>query len=281
MGEDVENSESNSEETSENEEEHNKMFFIYGVHINDVKSDIRKFVQPDAEEEAELSSEQTGNILLISGFWGVFILFLFLVGAMIVGVLQGNAGADMFIVTLIISGLSIILFPILWLTVTIVFSIFTVGAFFKRRHFSIVIVDRRNETFVSKLLMAVVMRGGVFNATTDDPEFDDWVRGALRLYSRVAYLRVTAVILAVIWGILEIDQRFDLLHLVYQVDLWPFRIIMLLLFLPLILYGDLLVWKIRGHYAEGDLIIYRLKASSSRFDPDVPLSDTMSDFSFG
>ncbi|MHA1771010.1 MAG: hypothetical protein ACTSYL_04950 [Candidatus Thorarchaeota archaeon] len=267
-----------SEEDSEKSEK--TMFVVYGVHINDVASDIRKFVQPASEEDEDLTSERTGNISLLSGFWAILTIFLILVGAIIIGILQGNAGADAFWVVLVISFLSIILFPVLWLTVTIVFSIFTAGGFFKRRHFTVVLLAHRDEIFVSKLLMAVVLRGGVIDEKTDDPDFDEWLDRAVKLYTRVTYLRLTAVILALIWGILEIDQRFNLLHLVYQINLWPFRIVMLFVFLPILVYGAVLVWKIKGHYAEGDLIIHRLKASSSRYDPDVPLSETTSMLSF-
>ncbi len=246
-----------------------------------MKADIRKIIKgPSDSGEENLHSDEVGSVTVISGLWVILLGFLFILGTILYAAFTNPTTADTFFVTLLILVLGLVLFPFLWLAVTIAFSVFTAGGFFKKRHFTLVSIDRNNAVFDSKLLMAVVLRGGAVNTHVEDPEFNDWLQRAVRFYTRITALRLIAVALGFVWAFLELDQRFDVFHLVYQLDLLPLRYVMVAIYIPLLFIGAWLVLGVKRHYAEGDLVIHRLKASSSRLDPDIPLTETPSDFAF-
>lgn len=259
-----------AEEPTE-EEQSGDNFLVYGVHSNDIRRDIKKILDI-LEEEKDVRSERVGYVDAYSSFWVDFVLFVFTVGIMAIGAFLASARLEFFWPIMLIAITLIILYPILWYVVTFVLSIFTFGTFFKHRYLAITSTTKSDETFLSKLIVTVALRGGIFDHQTGDPEFDEWSSQALRLYRRVTYTRILAVLFGLIWGVMEIYQRVNLIPILYQIDLWPLRILMILIYIPLFIYCLHALMRIRRHYAAGDQMIYRLKYSSSRFDPEIPLS---------
>jgi hypothetical protein len=58
----------------------------------------------------------------------------------------------------------------------------------------------------------------------------------------------------------------------YTYDLWPFRIVMLAILIPLILYSPILELKFRRVFETGDESIARLITNEPSLNPDSPMS---------
>ncbi|MCF2137755.1 MAG: hypothetical protein K9W43_11040 [Candidatus Thorarchaeota archaeon] len=259
----TENREQQDLETKESGESENVISFeILGVPSSAVRDDIKKFASPIENEDGSMTSESVGEINVTSGI----ITILAGLGS---GLGGSGEGILLFLVILFIV---MSVFSIVWVFVMIAFSIFTLGGFFKRRHITVVSIKKRDDSFVSKLVVASVLRGGVLYENLGDPDFDDWLQRAQKLYQKMVHIRWAGLLAGTIWGIVEIAFKgYNILHPTFHYDLWPFRILMVSLFLPMIFYSAWIELRLRRHYSEGDLVVHRLMASDPVFNPEQPL----------
>ena len=91
---------------------------------------------------------------------------------------------------------------------------------------------------------------------------------------RKKYLRQVSFFFSFIWGSVEV--LFKLYQILFDpafsYDLWPLRIVMVAIFLPLLLYAPILEISIRGAFERGGEIVDRLIMENPSFSPDHPMS---------
>jgi hypothetical protein len=79
--------------------------------------------------------------------------------------------------------------------------------------------------------------------------------------------------LGFVWGLVEVGFKLYqlLVDPLFSYYLWPFRIVMLIIFIPLILYSPILERKFRMAFETGDENIARLVTIEPSFNPDSPM----------
>jgi hypothetical protein len=165
-------------------------------------------------------------------------------------------------------------FATIWAIVMTIFSIVTLGGFVRRRLRTHIVVERENIEFLGKLSMLTFRSGGVMNHSLGLDQYDEWMNRACGLFVQLKYLRQVSLGFASIWGIVELLFKLPqvLFSASYTYDLWPFRIVMLAILIPLILYSPILELRFRRVFEAGDENIARLITNEPSLNPDSPMS---------
>ncbi len=192
-----------------------------------------------------------------------------------INIFSGSSGAVTeceAILFLIILGLMLFI-AIAWVAVMIVFSIVTFGGFVRRRYVTHVAVEHVNPDFLSKLSVFAIKNGGYMEYETGPPEYQDLVKQMASNYGKLTNLRQFSILLGMIWGVIEVSFKVYQMFLdpAFTYNLWPFRIAMVILFIPLIAYAPVVELRIRSTHKSGMETVDRLVNNDSKFDPSVPL----------
>ena len=150
----------------------------------------------------------------------------------------------------------------------------TLGGFAKRRYRTRIIMERENLEFIGKLSVLTFRRGGVLNQSLGQDRYDEWMGQTFRLFKQLKYLRQGSMGFGFVWGLVEVGFKLHqfLFDTSFSYNLWPFRLVMLMIFIPLILYGPILEMKFRKAFETGDENIARLIINEPSFNPDHPMA---------
>ncbi|TET07322.1 MAG: hypothetical protein E3J86_13545 [Candidatus Thorarchaeota archaeon] len=184
----------------------------------------------------------------------------------------GGSGEEGVIICLIIIVAIMAALTIVWAVVMLAFSIMTIGGFFRKRFRTLAIVENENKEFIGKLAVITVQKRGVLNYPFGHREYDDWMVRAFGLFNRLKHLRQVSIFFGFWWGFIEIAFKLNELILgVGGYDLWPFRYVMIAIFLPLLLYSPILEIQFRGVFDTGDEMIMKLVNQEPSYSPNQPM----------
>jgi len=135
-------------------------------------------------------------------------------------------------------------------------------------------MERENLELIGKLSVLTIRKGGVLNYSLGQNQYDEWMKQTFRLFKQLKLLRQGSMGLGFIWGLIEVGFKlyqllFDSLFSYY---LWPFRLVMAMIFIPLILYSPILEVKFRNAFEASKENIDLLIAYEPSFNPDNPMS---------
>ncbi len=247
--------------SKENESDNEVLVMLaYGVSGASVEKELENITGIKPEGKA-IHTKETGHVMAMPEIHlGV--------GASDIGVGEG-AG-----IILIIIAVMMVVFATIWTIVMILFSVVTLGGFIKRRFRTRVLMERENLEFIGKLSVLTFRRGGVLNHSLGQDQYDGWMGQTFRLFKQLKLLRQGSMGLGFVWGLIEVGFKLYqlLVDPLFEYYLWPFRIAMLMVFIPLILYSPILEMRIRRAFETGDENIARLIINEPSFNPDSPMS---------
>ena len=189
------------------------------------------------------------------------------------GCTGGGGSGEAELICFIIIAVVMTLIAVVWTIVMIAFSILTIGGFLTRRYRTILAIDRPNREFLGKLAVSITKRGGVMEYPWDLEEYDQWMRRKFNLYMRLKHLRQVSLFFAFAWGLVEVGFKLNqLLFNPADYYLWPFRYVMIAIFLPLLLYGPFLEYRFNNADDEGQEVVIRLLMENPSFNPEYPMT---------
>lgn len=182
----------------------------------------------------------------------------------------GGGEGELFCLLLIVAVMAV--FAIVWAVVMVAFSIMTIGGFIKKRYRTLVLIEKENLEFIGKLSVMSAVKGGVLEYELGYEGYDTWMRRTFKQFKRLKSLRQLSLFLAFSWGFIEVWFKLNQI-LINPADynLWPFRYVMVAVFLPLLLYSPILERSIRKCFQEGEELAVRIKNREPRFSPSQPM----------
>ena len=182
-------------------------------------------------------------------------------------------GGECDIICFVILLVMLMAIAIVWVLVMIVFSIVTLGGFIKRRYRTVIAIEKENTEFIGKLSVLTFNRGGVANYLLNDIEYDEWMVTTFGLFKRLKDIRQLSLLFGFIWGATELGFKLYqiLFDQTFNYNLWPLRYVMIIIFIPLILYSPILEMKFRNAFDIGEDILARLVHNYPSFNPDTPM----------
>ena len=232
----------------------------YGVSGSSVEKELESIIGVKPESKT-VHTKETGHVIVMpETYLGV--------GPSDFGASEGAA------IILIIIAVMMAVFATVWTVVMILFSVITLGGFIKRRYRTRIIMERENLELIGKLSVLTIRKGGVLNYSLGQNQYDEWMKQTFRLFKQLKLLRQGSMGLGFIWGLIEVGFKlyqllFDSLFSYY---LWPFRLVMAMIFIPLILYSPILEVKFRNAFEASIENIDLLIAYEPSFNPDNPMS---------
>jgi hypothetical protein len=235
---------------------------IYGVSGKSIRSAIESITGVKPKKKKPIYTKETGHVVVQPKDGSI----LFPCSS------SGDCGGSIVILITVLIVMAV--FVTIWAIVMIIFSIVTLGGFVRRRLRTHIVVERENIEFLGKLSMLTFRSGGVMNHSLGLDQYDEWMNRACGLFVQLKYLRQVSLGFASIWGIVEIAFKLPqvLFSASYTYDLWPFRLVMLAILIPLILYSPILELKFRRVFETGDESIARLITNEPSLNPDSPMS---------
>ncbi|MHA1771011.1 MAG: hypothetical protein ACTSYL_04955 [Candidatus Thorarchaeota archaeon] len=183
------------------------------------------------------------------------------------GISGGDSG-ECLCFCLLLSMLMMVVVTVVWVAVMIVFSIVTVGGFVRRRYRTALFIEKRNHKLLAEISLAVARRGGVLDYRIGVPEYDHWVSDMVRLFKYLKYIRQTSLLLGSLWGLNEVYFKLkNILDPTFHYNLWPFRLAMVIIFIPLIFSTPILELKIREAIDIGEGLIHDVIAMHPEYKP--------------
>ncbi len=233
----------------------------YGVSGSSVERELENITGVKPEKKT-VHTKETGHIIVMPE------IHVDLGGC---GDIGSGEGAGL---CLIILAVMMALLATVWTITIIIFSIVTLGGFAKKRYRTRIIMERENLEFMGKISVLTFRRGGVLNHSLGQDQYDEWMGRTFRLFKQLKHLRQGSMGLGFAWGIVEIS--FKLYQILFDAsftyNLWPFRLVMIAIFIPLILYSPILEMQFRRAFETGDENIARLITNEPSFNPDNPMS---------
>jgi hypothetical protein len=155
----------------------------------------------------------------------------------------------------------------------IAFSIMTFGGFIRKRYRTVVLMEKENLEFIGKLAVVSVRKGGVLKYPLGQPDYDDWVEDAFRMFKRLKIIRQVSLVLGFLWGFTEVLFKLYqiILNPAFDYNLWPLRYVMVAIFVPMLLFSPILELQIRNSFDIGDEMIERLIHREPSFSPNQPM----------
>ncbi|MFW9850214.1 MAG: hypothetical protein ACFFF4_13840, partial [Candidatus Thorarchaeota archaeon] len=217
---------------------------FYGVSATSVRCDIDSITGLQAGNKA-IRSEETGMVSTGSEVFGG--------GGGQDCYCGGGGGGEGELICCLIAIVLLAVFAIVWTIVMIAYAIMTFGGFVRRRFRTQLVIENENPEFIGKLAVLTFKKGGVAKYEFGSQPYDSWVSKTFGMFNRTKYIRQVSIFFAFIWGSVEvlfkIYQYF--FNPLFNYDLWPFRYVMVAIFVPLLLYSPFLELTIRGLFEEG------------------------------
>ena len=237
---------------------------FYGTSAKSVRSDVDEITGLQSGRKP-IRSNETGTVTASSEFFG---------GAGGADGYCSGGGGEGEVYCLLIAAVLLAVFAIVWTIVMVAFAIMTFGGFIRRRYRTLLYIEKENPEFIGKLAILSFRKGGVAKHSLGNEPYDEWVDKTFSLFMRKKYLRQVSFFFSFIWGSVEVLFKLYqiLLDPTFSYDLWPLRIVMVAIFLPLLLYAPILEISIRGAFERGGEIVDRLIMENPSFSPDHPMS---------
>ncbi len=237
----------------------------YGVSASSVRKSIEEITGVNPKKKAVLTKE-TGRVCADSEKFA---------GGGGVGYCDcgspGDGGEGLVIILIIIAVLMAMV-AIVWTVVMIAFSILTVGGFLKRRYRTLVVIEKMDREFLGKLAISIARNGGVLDYSFGHEGYDNWVRRAFKLHIRLKHLRQISLFFGLGWGLIEAMLKLNEILLGYITNygpsVLPLRIVMIVIFIPLLIYSPVLEGKFRKASDDGEEMVMRLLMEENSFSPD-------------
>ncbi|MHA2425384.1 MAG: hypothetical protein ACXAEF_11380 [Candidatus Thorarchaeota archaeon] len=237
---------------------------FYGVSASSIRSDIDTITGLQSGKKP-IQSNETGMVSATSEVFGG-------VGGADCYCSGGSGDGELY--CLLIIAVLLAVFAIVWTIVMVAFAIMTLGGFVRRRYRSKLFIQKENPEFLGKLAILSYRKGGVVNYSLNYLPYDEWVQGTFSLFRRKKYIRQVSIFFGFVWGAVEV--LFKLYQLLFDplfnYDLWPFRFVMVAIFLPLLLYSPFLELTIRGAFDQGAESVDRLLMEYPEYSPDTKMS---------
>jgi len=184
----------------------------------------------------------------------------------------GGGDGEGLLCCLLIIAVVMAVFTIVWAVVMIAFSILTVGGFLKKRYRTLFIIEKPNREFIGKIAMHIFRSGGVLEYPFGNVAYDDWVKSTFNLYVRLKIIRQISLLLGFVWGFIEVAFKLNqILFDPADYNAWPLRLVMVVIFLPLLLFSPVLEIQFRQERETGEGIIMSLLSEEPSFAPDHPM----------
>lgn len=186
----------------------------------------------------------------------------------------GSGDGEGFLLCIIVIAVLMIMVAVVWTVIMLAFSILTVGGFLKRRYRSVVVIERTNREFLGKLAVLISRNGGVLEYPFQYEAYDVWVKRSLKMHMRLKYVRQISLFFGIGWGWIEVLFKLNelLLGYVTNYDLWPLRIPMIVIFVPLLFYSPIMEMQFINLQNEGEEVVMRLLHDEYSFSPDHRMS---------
>ena len=193
----------------------------------------------------------------------------------------GGGGEGVIICLIIILALMIAL-TVVWAIVMIAFSIMTLGGFYRKRYRTLVIVEKQNKEFIGKLAVISAQDHGVMRYSFGQTEYDEWVEDTFRLFNRLKYIRQASIFFGFWWAFIEVAFKLnELIRGVGGYDLWPLRYVMIVIFVPMLLYSPILEIQFRGAFNTGEEMVMRLVNQEPSYSPNQPMMFSTTPYEIG
>ncbi|MFX1578085.1 MAG: hypothetical protein ACFFBJ_00410 [Promethearchaeota archaeon] len=184
----------------------------------------------------------------------------------------GGGGDEGVAICLIVILALMIALAIVWFIVMLAFSIMTIGGFFRRRFRTLVVVEKENKEFIGKLAVITEQKRGILEYSFEHYEYDDWMTRTFGLYKRLKLIRQVGLFFGFWWGFIEVAFKLnEYIMGVGGYNLWPLRYVMIVIFLPLLLYSPVLEIQFRRIFETGDEMVMRLTSHEPSYSPNQPM----------
>jgi hypothetical protein len=184
----------------------------------------------------------------------------------------GSSDGEGLLICLLVVAVIMAVFTIVWTVVMVAFSILTIGGFLKKRYRTLLIVEKPNSEFMGKVALQIIRAGGVLEYPLNNEEYDAWMHHTFGLFKRLKLLRQVSLFFAFCWGLVEVGFKLNqILFNPADYNLWPFRYVMIAIFLPLLLYSVILEIQFKSAFDSGEETIARLLSDEPSFAPDHPM----------
>lgn len=240
---------------------------IYGVSGGAIKQEIETITGVNPGSNAVYTKE-TGRVAVMPE--------IYLTSGDCVGCNGGGGGAGngegaLFCILIIIAFFAV--FAIVWAVIMIAFSIMTFGGFIRKRYRTLILIERENPEFIGKLAVISIRKGGVLRHPLGQPDYDGWVEDAFRMFNRLKLIRQVSLLCGFLWGFIEV--LFKLYQIVlnpaFDYNLWPLRYVMIVIFVPMLLFSPILEFQLRDSFEIGEEMIERLVNREPSFAPEEPM----------
>lgn len=236
---------------------------VYGTSGSTIKSDIEELtgVNPGSNS---VYSKETGRVAvtpeIYTSAW-----------CCADGGASGASDGEGVLICLIVIAIIMAVIAIVWSIIMLAFSIMTVGAFLKRRYRTLLIVEKENHEFLGKLAVMLTRQGGVLEYEFGQSDYDQWARDTFSLFRQLKIIRQVSLFFGFWWGVIEVIYKANNLLTGANYDLWPLRYIMIVIFVPLLLYSPILEGRFRNAFDKGEELVMRLVNNNPAFSPSQPL----------
>ena len=242
---------------------------VYGSSAACVRTSIQEITGVELPKKKAIMTQETGRVFTESEFFSTGSgAYCDCSG----GDCSGGDG-DGLLLCLIVIAVLMIMVAVVWAVVMIAFSILTVGGFLKRRYRTVVVFEKLNREFMGKLAVSIFRKGGVIEFPFGYDFYDEWVRRCFSLHMRLKNLRQVSLFFGLGWGWIEVIYKLGDVLLGYGgYNLWPLRIPMIFIFVPLLLYSPILEIQFDNAFRDGEEMIVRLLNEEPGFSPDYRMS---------
>ncbi|MGY5880142.1 MAG: hypothetical protein RTV31_07825 [Candidatus Thorarchaeota archaeon] len=187
----------------------------------------------------------------------------------------GSGDGEALLVALIIIAVLMIMVAVVWAVIMIAFSILTIGGFLKRRYRTIVVIERLNREFLGKLAISIFRKNGVLQYPFGHEGFDDWTNHSFNLHVRLKRIRQVSLFFGIGWGWIEVLFKVNELLVGYVTNyadtIFPLRLVMVVIFVPLVLYSPILEMQFNNAHKDGEEMVMRLLHEEQSLSPDHPM----------
>lgn len=238
----------------------------YGVSASSVRTSVEEITGANPTKKKAVLTKETGRIYAESE--------IFSSGMGYCDCGSGSTDGEGFLIVLIIVAILMIMVAVVWSIIMLAFSILTVGGFLKRRYRTVVVIEKMNREFLGKLAISIFRKGGVLEYPFGYEGYDAWIKQSFKLHIRLKRIRQISLLFGIGWGWIEVLFKLNqvLLNPEFDYDLWPLRLVMIAIFLPLLLYSPVLEIQFANAKRTGEEMVMRLLNEESTFSPDHSMS---------
>lgn len=243
----------------------------YGVSASSVRTSIEELTGVCPGKNESVLTRETGRVYAEPEIYSTAACTCFDCGS-------GGGGGDGegLILCLIIVAVLMIMIAVVWAVIMIAFSILTVGGFLKRRYRTVVVFEKLNREFIGKLAISIFRKRGVLEYPFGHEGYDNWNRRTFNLHVRLKHIRQVSLFFGIGWGWIEVLFKINELlagHITnYGPTIFPLRLVMVAIFLPLLLYSPILEIQFGNAYHDGEEMVIRLLQEEYSFSPDHAMS---------